>query len=144
MRIIEIRFPFVDISLSYSPSFEAFLTTSSHNFLTFLLGFFVDFCALIIIIKKKKRIDSFKYFNREKREKLKLPWNFSYLQREALRRMHVSTIQFQKMEERAGMGGKINVFGEWQHAKRSSQRLSEGNENTPITWLPGGRLCQSG
>lgn len=72
MRIIEVRFPFVDISLSYSPSFEAFLTTSSHNFLTFLLGFFVDFCALIIIIKKKKRIDSFKYFNREKREKLKL------------------------------------------------------------------------
>lgn len=73
MRIIEIRFPFVDISLSYSPSFEAFLTTSSHNFLTFLLGFFVDFCALIIIIKKKeeKRMDSFKYFNREKKREIK-------------------------------------------------------------------------
>lgn len=72
MRIIEVRFPFVDISLSYSPSFEAFLTTSSHNFLTFLLGFFVDFCALIIIIKKKeKRMDSFKYFNREKKREIK-------------------------------------------------------------------------
>lgn len=73
MRIIEIRFPFVDISLSYSPSFEAFLTTSSHNFLTFLLGFFVDFCALIIIIKKKKKGWTLSNISIEKkREKLKL------------------------------------------------------------------------
>lgn len=69
MRIIEVRFPFVDISLSYSPSFEAFLTTSSHNFLTFLLGFFVDFCALIIIIKKRKKDGLFQIFQSRKKER---------------------------------------------------------------------------
>lgn len=69
MRIIEVRFPFVDISLSYFPSFEAFLTTSSHNFLTFLLGFFVDFCALIIIIKKRKKDGLFQIFQSRKKER---------------------------------------------------------------------------
>lgn len=57
---------------------------------------------------------------------------FSYLEREARRSTHVSTIQFQEDGRmKKGVGGKINVFGEWQHAKRDPRRDCPKETKTP-------------